>query len=134
MNIQKIFELCQFHIDGAVPYGWACYGQNAIIVDFDFPDSLALVTVMFDRKTQVVYEVEWSDNYQTGPINRWINPEYLQTYIDESVARGQVWNQLGDDEDDEEFIDIFNEPEALDQLERVVQAALDASTELNAAH
>lgn len=119
MNLQQVFEAGKFLISDGSTYGWSCFGPNACLVDFSSSPKMLtnVASVTFDRVNQTVYNVEvffvTSDSESKDTAFRWINPEYIRAYRNESYGRGVPFKSSYDGI---EFIDKDNETEILEIL------------------
>lgn len=85
ITLEKFFKLVSYKIGEGSEYCWSCYGSDAFILTSEFNDEWGS-SVVFDTKTQVVYEVDVHD-YQNNCSYRLLNPEYRKAYFDEAVSR-----------------------------------------------
>ena len=97
MQIKDYMELIQYRITEGSEYCWSCFGENAYCIDsWNGEQNGYSASIVFDTKTQVVYQVEASD-YNSNKAYRWINPEFVTQYLDEcrhrSVDPAQAWDE-----------------------------------------
>lgn len=102
MEIKQWMEAINYRVSGGSAYQWACYGDNAQFMDCEDEDGQASASVIFDRKTQEVYEASAYD-YNTNKAYRWINPDYVEMQELEARSRGVSGKQAWDDVD---YIDL----------------------------
>jgi hypothetical protein len=86
MHLSEINEALNHRITGGSEYNWQCYGLNARYLDYE--SDHAHVSVLFDSKTQVVYEASINDKDNKVTPYRWLNPEYKDKYYTESTNKG----------------------------------------------
>lgn len=90
MRLAEFLELAGFRIVGGDPYSLNCYGEHARYLDFD-----AGVSVVFDEKTQEIYEISIVQDYLGDGLETiWRHQDYLEQYKEENMRR------LGISEDD----------------------------------
>jgi len=98
MNLKDFMEVTQYRITEGNEYSWECYGPNAYILDSwdgDFDGNS--ISVTFDTKTQVVFQMEAYD-YRNNKAYRWINPDFVTAHDAEACAKGiddrQAWEEV----------------------------------------
>jgi hypothetical protein len=103
LTLKEWMELVDYKITEGSDYGWSCYGNNPYCLDSWNGDQDGYsFGIVFDTKTQVVYEVSVCD-YQRQRAYRMINPDYQQAHDDESKQRGVELNTAWDEVD---YIDL----------------------------
>jgi hypothetical protein len=103
LNLKEWMELVDYRITEGSDYGWQCYGHDAHMLDsWNGEQDGHSFTVIFDTKTQTVYEVQAHD-YVHNRAYRLINPEFKQAFDLESSERGELGNQAWDEVD---YIDL----------------------------
>jgi len=75
------------------------------------------ITMVFDTKTQVVYQMEAWD-YKRNREYRWINPDFKAAFEAESKQRGI---SLTESLDDRNFIDLETEEDILEKSRAIVR-------------
>jgi hypothetical protein len=90
MELGKFIEAFGHRISGGSEFTWQCYGPDARYLDFE--SEYAHGSVIFDAKTQGVYEAEVSakedgDDNLPGPY-RYFNPDFKSAYLRECNERG----------------------------------------------
>jgi hypothetical protein len=110
LTLKEWMELGEYRITEGSDYGWQCYGFNAYCLDsWNGEQDGFSFTVIFDNKTQTVYEVQAHD-YVHNRAYRMINPDFKAAHDAESQARGINFNEAWDDveyvelEVDDDFI------------------------------
>lgn len=97
ITLKQITEACEYRICGGDDYLWNCYGPNARHLDFNDRDGTECVGIIFDTKTQVVYEIGVSVPGYDQAFG-WHNPDYLEAYIKECEAHNiepyQAWDDV----------------------------------------
>lgn len=96
ITLKEFFEVAEYRITEGSEYGWQCFGHDAYSLDsWNGDQNGHTLTVVFDRKTQVVYQVEAFD-YANERAYRIINPDYRQAFDDECKRReivDQAWER-----------------------------------------
>lgn len=96
ITLKEFLEVAEYRITEGGEYGWQCFGHDAYSLDsWNGDQNGHTLTVVFDRKTQVVYQVEAFD-YANERAYRIINPDYRQAFDDECKHRGivdQAWER-----------------------------------------
>jgi len=111
ITIKDFMEVIDYKITEGSEYRWSCWGSNAHRLDsWDGDnDNGYSVGIVFDTKTQVVYEASVFD-YKNSRAYRMLNPDFSQAYrteaknrnIDPSEATDEI--QYIDLEDEEDFL------------------------------
>jgi hypothetical protein len=117
ISLKEWMELVNYRITEGSNYGWQCYGNDAYTLDsWDNNQEGASFTVIFDNKTQTVYEVQAHD-YANQRAYRRINPDYLEAYTQEAKQRASWMSQAWDDVD---YVDLEVDEDWLDKAEAIV--------------
>ena len=110
ITLKEWMELVDYRITEGSDYGWNCYGHNAHMLDsWNGDQNGHSFTVIFDTKTQVVYEVQAHD-YVHQRAYRMINPDFLKKLKKEAkkrdVSKDEAWDGVDytDIEVDDDFI------------------------------
>lgn len=117
-RIGEFFRACNYSIQEVVDFCWDCYGPNAAIIDavhegivdkkLRVCGIVASAQMIFDRRTQEVYEISVADNCAInnavggkGIAFKWHNPAYSLAHDLESARRGipakdldQAWDNV----------------------------------------
>ena len=94
MELKTWMELVNYRISEGCEYGWNCYGEEAYCLD-SFAENYSL-SVIFDKKTQIVYEANVFD-YVNNRAYRYIpSQDYKEAYTKEAKERN-VENMAWDD-------------------------------------
>lgn len=97
---------------------WACYGPNAYNIESWSGDTDGwAVDMVFDREHQTVYQVGVYD-FGTNRAVRWINPEYSDAHLAESLKREINPNEAWDDVD---FVDVETAEDWVKTAKEIVQ-------------
>lgn len=96
--IQRWMETVSFRITEGCDYLWACYGKNAFMLSsWDGDQNGVSSNIIFDLKTQVVYELSVSD-YAAEKAYRWINPQFIAKFITEckhrKIDKVEAWDHV----------------------------------------
>ncbi len=103
ITLKEWMELVNYRITEGSDYGWRCYGHDVHMLDsWNGEQDGHSFTVIFDTKTETVYEVQAHD-YARNRAYRLINPEFKSAHDDESNGRGIEINNAWDDVD---YIDL----------------------------
>jgi len=103
ITLKEWMELVDYRITEGSDYGWQCYGHDVHMLDsWNGDQDGHSFTVVFDTKTQTVYEVQAHD-YVRNRAYRLINPEFKSAHEHESNGRGIEINNAWDDVD---YIDL----------------------------
>ena len=99
ITIKEWMELVDYKITEGSDYCWNCYGSNAYILDsWNGDDEGHSFCIIFDTKTQTVYEVQAHDyDYLYDRAYRLINPEFKAAHDTEAAERNAELNQVWDD-------------------------------------
>lgn len=108
ITIKDFMETVDYRITEGSDYLWSCFGPDVYRLDsWDGRHEGHSVSVLFDRKTQTVYQLEAHD-YAQERSYRWTHPEYRAAHIAEAQQRSvdvdQAWDHvryvdIGDTED-----------------------------------
>lgn len=88
ITMKQWMSLVNYRITEGSDYCWDCFGSNAYSLDAwdgDNEEGFS-VSITFDTKTQVVYQVEVHD-YKRSNAYRLINPDYTKAYFAEEKSR-----------------------------------------------
>ena len=97
ISLKEWMELVEYRITEGSDYGWQCYGHDAHSLDsWDGEHDGVSFSIIFDTKTQVVYEVQAHD-YTNNRAYRRINPDFLAAYTAEAEQRATWMSQAWDD-------------------------------------
>ena len=98
ITMKEFMELVDYRITEGSGYGWQCYGSNAYMMDsWNGEQDGHSFTVIFDTKTQTVYEVQAHD-YVHNRAYRMVNPDFVKKMKKESkrrdVNRDEAWDDV----------------------------------------
>lgn len=98
ITMKEFMELVDYRITEGSDYGWQCYGSNAYMLDsWNGEQDGHSFTVIFDTKTQTVYEVQAHD-YVHDRAYRMINEDFVKKMKKESkrrdVNRDEAWDNV----------------------------------------
>lgn len=95
--LERFFNTCEFRITEGSEYMWSCYGDDAYCLDsWNGEQDGHSFTVIFDKKTQTVYELQAHD-YTHNRAYRWINPDFKTEFDQEAEQRGSNSREAWDD-------------------------------------
>jgi hypothetical protein len=116
ITLREWMELVDYRITEGSNYGWQCYGTNAYSLDsWNGDQEGSSFTIIFDNKTQTVYEVQAHD-YANQRAYRRINPDYLEAYTQEARQRDSWMSQAWDDV---EYVDLETNDDWLEKAEAI---------------
>jgi hypothetical protein len=111
ITLKTFMETVDYRITEGSAYGWSCYGENPFGLDSwkDHWENNSL-SIVFDTKTQVVYEVTAHD-YINNRAYRLVNPDHVRAIEQEAQRRGVNYKSAWDDvnwvdlDTDEDFLE-----------------------------
>jgi hypothetical protein len=110
ITLKEWMELADYRISEGSDFCWNCYGANAYMLDsWNGEQDGHSFTVIFDTKTQVVYEVQAHD-YVHNRAYRMINPDFQKKAKKEArkrdINKDTAWDDVDyvDLEVDDDFI------------------------------
>jgi len=96
MNLHEIMIAASSRVCGGTEYQWQCYGPDARYIDFCDTDGLEYCSVVFDTKTQTVYELAVViPGHDQAFI--WRHPDFETAYQSECRTRSIEPNTAWDD-------------------------------------
>jgi len=97
ITLKEWMELVDYKITEGSEYCWRCYGDNAYSLDsWDGRLDGHSFTIVFDKKTQEVFEVQAHD-FGNERAYRMINPNYAPQHMMEITDRNaddQAWDDV----------------------------------------
>ena len=126
VTIKQWMELVDYRITEGSDYGWECYGPDSYILD-SWNSGLDgnSFSIIFDTKTQEVYEVQ-SHDYTNQRAYRMVNPNFLKKMKKEAKRRDCNKNEAWDDVD---YVDLEVEEDFLEKA-RAIEAGTDYDTRI----
>lgn len=117
MELRNFLEAIDYRITEGSDYCWQCYGKDAYTLDsWDQEQDGVSATVIFDKKTQLVYEVTVAD-FKKNKTYRWINSDYVAAYMSEAFERNvnpaNAW-------DDVDYCDVELEEDILNKVQAIM--------------
>jgi hypothetical protein len=110
ITMKEWMELVNYRITEGGDFGWNCYGHDAYMLDsWNGEQDGHSFTVIFDTKTQVVYEVQAHD-YVHQRAYRMVNEDFRKKLKKEArkrdVNKDMAWDDINyvDIEVDDDFI------------------------------
>lgn len=116
ITLQKAMELGNFIITGGAKHEWKCFGPNARFIDFEPDYSNKSYGIIFDSRTQEVYQVSVCD-YVTDNCYRINNPDYVEDYYYEADSRGVNGREAYDDVN---YVDLETEEEFIEKAHAII--------------
>jgi len=89
ITLNEYLEASGYKISGGGEYCWTCYGFDAHYIDCANEELKCTSSIVFDTKTQIVYEVEVWDELNSRDYV-WRNPSHLDSYNKEYTNRNQL--------------------------------------------
>ena len=97
ITLKEWMELVDYRVTEGGDYGWRCYGHNSHMLDsWNGDQDGHSFSVIFDTKTQVVYEAQAHD-YVRNRAYRLVNPEFKSAHDQEADQRDVNLDQAWDD-------------------------------------
>jgi hypothetical protein len=97
ITLKEFMEVISYQITEGSQYCWTCYGTDAYSLDsWNGDQNGHVVTIVFDKKTQEVYEVAVCD-YKNDRAYRMGNPLYEKLYTEEAARRGVAASEAWED-------------------------------------
>jgi hypothetical protein len=98
ITLKEWMEVVEYRVTEGSTFCWQCYGDNAYSLDSWNGDQDGYsFTIIFDTKTQVVYEVQ-SHDYKNQRAYRLINSDFKSNRDAESADRkvplDQAWDEV----------------------------------------
>lgn len=90
MHVNQFLTAVQYRITEGSEFLWDCYGTEAWYLD------CGMFSSIIDRHTGLIYELTVND-HEEGVNLRWIDPEFLEAYVNEAKSRGHEPWQAYDD-------------------------------------
>lgn len=135
ITLKDFMETVDYRITEGGDYGWNCYGDNAYMLDsWNGEQDGHSFTIIFDTKTQTVYEVQAHD-YVRQRAYRLINPEFKADHDLEADQRDANLDEAWDDidyvdlETDEDFLEKAQAIAANEDYDTRVQVPVDFTDE-----
>lgn len=97
ITLKEWMEVVEYRVTEGSDFQWQCYGNNAYSLDsWSGEQDGSSFTIIFDTKTQEVYEVQ-SHDYKNQRAYRLINPDYKDQRNSESSNRNVPLDEAWDD-------------------------------------
>ena len=97
ITLKEWMEIVNYRITEGSAYGWQCYGHDAYMLDsWNGEQDGYSFTIIFDTKTQVVYEAQAHD-YVHNRAYRMINEDFRKKNKKEARRRAVNKDQAWDD-------------------------------------
>jgi len=116
ISLKQWMETVGYRITEGSAYGWQCYGPNTHMLDsWNGSQDGHSFTIIFDTKTQIVYEVQAHD-YVHNRAYRIINPDYAKANKKEAKQRGVSRKEAWDDVD---YVDLETDEDWLAKAQAI---------------
>jgi hypothetical protein len=97
ITLKEWMEVVEYRVTEGSTFCWQCYGPNAYSLDsWDGDHDGRSFTIIFDTKTQTVYEVQ-SHDFKNDRAYRRINPDFKDQRDSESTERDVSLDEAWDD-------------------------------------
>jgi len=97
ITLKEWMEVVEYRVTEGSDFCWDCYGANSYSLDsWNGEQDGNSFTIIFDTKTQVVYEVQ-SHDYKNQRAYRRINPDFQSERDIESTDRNVSLNEAWDE-------------------------------------
>lgn len=97
MWLKDWMEVVEYRITEGTEFQWQCYGPNAYQLDsWNGDHNGHSFTVIFDTKTQLLYEVQAHD-YGNNRAYRWTHPDYVKARQAEEDTHGEFAKMAWED-------------------------------------
>ena len=131
ITLKEWMEVVNYRITEGSDFMWDCYGPDSYSLDsWSGSQDGHSFTVIFDTKTQVVYEVQ-SHDYRTQRAYRLVNPDFQSERdiesTDRNVSLNQAWDEVNyvDLESDDDWFQKALAIEAEEDYDTRVTVPLD---------
>ena len=131
ITLKEWMEVVNYRITEGSNFMWDCYGPDSYSLDsWSGSQDGHSFTVIFDTKTQVVYEVQ-SHDYRTQRAYRLVNPDFQSERdvesADRNVSLNQAWDEVNyvDLEEDDDWFQKALAIEAGEDYDTRVTVPLD---------
>lgn len=118
ITLKKYLKAINYKVSEGSPFCWECYGPNA-----HYLDSIILkkyhASAIFDRETQIVYEVELHD-YVKNKSYRWMHPQYIAAHNHEAKKKGVNADVAYTDLDHDHLFNDLTEEDMLKKLKKII--------------
>ena len=93
IKLKDFISAIDYQIGEGYEYLWNCYGDYDVFgLDWGRDDLSASAVIIYNTKTQEVYELSvWDCLGETKPY-RWVKPEYIKNHKKEAAERGFKFN------------------------------------------
>ena len=96
MHLSKVNEALNHRITDGSEYQWDCYGVDARFLDYE--SDYAYASVVFDTRTQIVYEAQVNSKDKDVKPYRWLNPNTKEDYLvecrEKNIDPTNAWDNV----------------------------------------
>lgn len=115
--MKEFMDLVEYKITEGSAYCWQCYGSDAYSLDsWNGDHDGHSFTIIFDNKTQEVYEVQAHD-FQRNRAYRMINPGYAKKHRKEAKRRDVNLNEAWEEVD---YVDLETTEDFLEKSQAII--------------
>ena len=115
ITLKDYMECISYRVTEGNEYLWDCYGPNSYSLDSGSNYGDNTVSVVFDKNTQEVYQMEAWD-FANRRTYRWINPDYIDALKAEHMKRGFPFESSIEDE---KFVDLDSTKDMLEKAKAI---------------
>lgn len=117
LTMKEFMDLVEYKITEGSAYCWQCYGSDAYSLDsWNGDHDGHSFTIIFDNKTQEVYEVQAHD-FQRNRAYRMINTDYAKKHRKESKRREVNLNEAWEEVD---YVDLETTEDFLEKSQAII--------------
>ncbi|MCX7596581.1 MAG: hypothetical protein N2235_23095 [Fischerella sp.] len=118
MDLRQVFEAVDYRIGAGAPYQWLCYGDSAALLDLCDIEGVVVGSVIYDTRTQEIYEITAEYTFDNPVCYRWTASEELIRKRREEAVRREVDDTLA--WDDTKYTEVEVEEDMLEKLTAIV--------------
>lgn len=127
ITLKEWMEVVEYRVTEGSAFMWQCYGDNAYSLDsWNGDHDGHSFTIIFDTKTQTVYEVQAHD-FKNQRAYRLVNPDFKFERDVESANRNVPLNEAWEDVD---YVDLESDDDWF-QKASAIQAGEDYDTRVS---
>lgn len=116
ITLKEWMEIVDYRITEGGTYLWDCYGPDSYSLDSWNGDQDGYsFSIIFDNKTQVVYEVQAHD-FKNQRAYRIVNPAYIENLRKEAGHRNVNKNEAWDDVD---YVDLETDDDFIQKAQSI---------------
>ena len=113
LYLLEFLDMIPPRIVGGDKYSWLCYGDNARYLDLENN-----VDVIFDEKTQEIYQISIRDEYKDDNDTVWRSPEHEPAYLKELKEN----RKLDDEEIETKKANVLYVNEIMEKVRKIYES------------